>query len=106
MKQRFHLPAVKVFGEKNQLVRRVAISPGSGKGMTETALKKKAKVLITGDIGHHEGIDALAQGLAIIDAGHYGLEHIFIEDMVKYLEKQTTGIQVKGADIVYPFEIM
>lgn len=106
VKQRFHLPAVKVFGEKERLVRRAAISPGSGKGMTEAALKRKAQVLITGDIGHHEGIDALAQGLAIIDAGHYGLEHIFIEDMVKYLEKHTTGIEVKGADIVYPFEIM
>ena len=36
---------------------------------------------MTGDIGHHEGIDAYARGMAIIDAGHYGLEHIFTGDM-------------------------
>ncbi len=49
--------------------------------MIQAALDKNADVLITGDIGHHEGIDAVAQGLAIIDGGHYGIEHIFIEDM-------------------------
>ena len=29
-------------------------------------------MLVTGDIGHHDGIDAVEQGLAVIDAGHYG----------------------------------
>ena len=44
-------------------------------------------MLITGDIDHHTGIDAVAQGLAVIDAGHYGIEHIFIEDVRIYLEE-------------------
>ena len=38
-------------------------------------------MLVTGDIGHHDGIDAVEQGLAVIDAGHYGTEYIFIDDM-------------------------
>ena len=33
------------------------------------ALEQKAQVLVTGDIGHHDAIDAAAQGMAIIDAG-------------------------------------
>ena len=32
------------------------------------AIKKGADVLVTGDIGHHDGIDAVEQGLAVIDA--------------------------------------
>ena len=41
------------------------------------ALRAGAQAFITGDISHHEGIDAAAQGMMIIDAGHYGLEHVF-----------------------------
>ena len=69
-------------------------------------LKKNADVLVTGDIGHHEGIDAVAQGLAIIDAGHYGLEHIFIEDMANYLRKNIEGIVVETHEITHPFQVI
>ena len=71
--------------------------------VTHISLAKKADVLITGDIGHHEGIDAVAQGLAIIDGGHYGIEHIFIEDMRQYLEKNLKDVEVIAAPIIHPF---
>ena len=45
-------------------------------------------MLVTGDISHQEGIDAEAQGLMIIDAGHYGLEHVFMDYMEGYLKEQ------------------
>ena len=44
----------------------MAILPGSGKSEIALAAQKKADVLITGDIDHHSGIDAVAQGLSII----------------------------------------
>ena len=55
--------------------------------MITHALYKQCDVLITGDISHHTGIDAVAQGLAVIDAGHYGIEHIFIQDMAAFLSE-------------------
>ena len=106
IKEKFQLDSVKVFGDLLYTVQRVAICPGSGKGMTELALEKNADVLVTGDIGHHEGIDAVAQGLAIIDAGHYGLEHIFIEDMANYLRKNIEGIVVETHEITHPFQVI
>ena len=106
IKEKFQLDSVKVFGDLSSTVQRVAICPGSGKGMTELALEKNADVLVTGDIGHHEGIDAVAQGLAIIDAGHYGLEHIFIEDMANYLRKNVEGIVVESHEITHPFQVI
>lgn len=106
IKEKFQLDSVKVFGGLSSTVQRVAICPGSGKGMTELALEKNADVLVTGDIGHHEGIDAVAQGLAIIDAGHYGLEHIFIEDMANYLRKNIEGIVVETHEITHPFQVI
>lgn len=42
---------------------------------------------LTGDIGHHEGLDAMDMGLSVIDATHYGLEHIFIPYLHDYLKK-------------------
>ena len=94
VKRAFHLESVRVFGNPDRTVERIAICPGSGKSVIGEALKKQADVLITGDIGHHEGIDAAAQGMAVIDAGHYGLEHIFVEDMKDYLGKKLEGVQI------------
>ena len=63
-------------------------------------------VLVTGDIGHHEGIDAVARGLAVIDAGHYGIEHIFIKDMKQFLERSFAGVEVITAPRKDPFTVL
>lgn len=102
----FGIEWVKVFGDMNKNVSSVAISPGSGKSMIETAIAKKADVLITGDIDHHDGIDALERGMAVIDAGHWGLEKIFIPYMQDYLEEQTEGITVICDESESPFKII
>lgn len=105
VKERFQLDRVKVFGDLNQKVSKIAISPGSGKSEIGVSICKGADVLITGDIGHHEGIDAVAQGLAVIDAGHYGLEHIYMEDMEQFLTKTCSEIKVQTASIQQPFQL-
>ena len=106
VKAAFQLESVKVFGDPDKKISRVAICPGSGKSVIETAIEKGAEVLVTGDIGHHEGIDAAAQGLAVVDAGHYGVEHIFIADMVQYITQHMKDVNVTGAPVVHPFIIM
>ena len=80
-----------------------AVSPGSGKSMIRPAVEAGAEVLITGDIEHHEGLDAVAQGLAIIDAGHYGLEKIFVPYMMEYIEREFPQIAVFAAKEGNPF---
>ncbi len=106
VKEKFGIEAVKVFGDPEKEVFKVAICPGSGKSVIGSALQKGAEVLITGDIDHHEGIDAVARNLAIIDAGHYGLEHIYIEDMEKFLKRSFSEIEVRMAEQKAPFQFM
>ena len=118
VKQQFRLPAVQVFpaakegGRKSAVgkpekMQRIAVSPGSGKSMISLAIDAGAQALITGDIGHHEGIDAAACGLTVIDAGHYGLEHIFISHMAGYLRGQLGGaVPVEEAEFRIPFCVM
>ena len=103
VKEVFLVENVRVYGNLKDRVRRVAVSPGSGSHMAEYALKCKADVLITGDIDHHEGIDAVAEGLNIIDAGHFGLEKIFVNYMKDYFMKEMQGIEVSAASQKEPF---
>lgn len=106
VKKAFALDSVKAAGDMSASVRRAAICPGSGKSVISEALKKGADVLITGDIGHHEGIDAVAQGMMIIDAGHYGVEHIFMEDIKVYLEENIPDAEILTTDIKHPFSVL
>lgn len=106
VKETFHIPNVKVFGEPGNTVKRIAVSPGAGKSVIKAALLKGADVLVTGDIDHHEGIDANAQGLCVIDAGHYGVEHIFIRDMERFCKEHFPETEVNAMEIRHPFWIL
>lgn len=106
VKHKLDLGSLKVFGDMEQPVKRLAVSPGSGKTAIRAALEKGADVLVTGDIGHHEGLDAVEQGLAVIDAGHYGTEYIFIDDMKKFLEKKLPVLDVMAEPVIHPFQII
>lgn len=102
----FGLSHVKVFGDPDYWIHMVALSPGSGKGEIDVAYKKGADVLATGDIDHHSGIDAVEKGIMIIDAGHYGIEHIFIDYIAEYLSGRLRGIEVFKAEMHEPFWIV
>lgn len=95
IKKDFDIPAVTVYGDMEAVVDCVAVSPGSGKGMSVYAKRGGAGLLITGDIGHHDGIDSVAMGVNIIDAGHYGLEHIYINYMKDFLNKNIPLLEVE-----------
>lgn len=106
IKHKLNLGSVKVFGDMERMVHRLAVSPGSGKSAVRPAIEKGADVLVTGDIGHHEGVDAVEQGLAVIDAGHYGTEYIFVEDMKNFLEGKLPVLEITTAPVVHPFQVM
>lgn len=91
VKEKLSLDQVLLFGKEDRKVKVVATSPGSGRSMIKLAAKLGVDVLVTGDIGHHEGLDALDMGVAIIEAGHYGTEYIFIDYVTKFLQKKTNA---------------
>ncbi len=105
VKNRCQIESVKVYGMPAETIVMAAVCPGSGKSCIEDAIRLGADVLITGDIDHHEGIDSVEQGLAIIDAGHYGLEKIFVPYMEEYCKRKLTGVEVTAAPEKNPFWI-
>lgn len=106
VKSAFNVPNVRVYGELENLVETAAILPGSGGSFIKNALQAGADVMITGDIDHHEAIDAVAQGIAIIDAGHYGIEKLFVPYMYEFLERETKGLQIYQARVKEPFVVI
>lgn len=110
VKELFGLPFVTVYGQElyeTVPVKTAAVCPGSGGSVIGAALEKNVQVLITGDIGHHEGIDAAAQGLMMIDGGHYGLEHIFMDYMEQYLNNRLGGgIEVIKMPVRFPAAVI
>ncbi len=105
VKEKFHVPNVRVFGDLDSPVRTVAVMPGSGGGFIQDALAAGADAMIT-DVCHHEGIDAVAQGLAVIDAGHYGIEKLFISYMEEFMKRELPGVQIYKAEIREPFIVV
>jgi putative NIF3 family GTP cyclohydrolase 1 type 2 len=61
---------------------------------------------VTGDIDHHTGIDTVAKGLYLIDAGHYGTEYMFMEAMEKELKKAFPELTVSCADVKLPYSVV
>lgn len=104
VKECFSLPSVRFFGDGERRIQKIAVCPGSGRSVIGACHRMGAEILITGDIDHHTGIDQRDDGLPIIDAGHYGIEHIYIEDMKAFFEEKCPELKITAAKIRQPFE--
>ena len=102
----FEIPDVRMYGDPAKSVCRVAVSSGSGKSMIRGAIAKGADVIVTGDVDYHSAIDAVAQGIAVIDAGHYGTEYGFIAYMKQELEAMFPELEVGSARVHHPYEVV
>lgn len=87
VKERFSLKGVRVVGDLDATVKKVAVVGGDGSSYASKAIFKGADVFLTGDIGYHVAHDAQAEGLSIIDAGH-NIEKIMKEKLASYLQQQ------------------
>ena len=52
------------------------------------AIKCGADVYLTGDVKHHGALDALEQGIAVVDAGHYATEQVVVPMLADYIAKK------------------
>jgi dinuclear metal center YbgI/SA1388 family protein len=69
---------LRVAGNKNIIVRKLAVCGGSGGDFINEAANAGANVYLTGDIKYHQAQYAVERGLTVIDAGHYYTERPII----------------------------
>src|SRR5699024_6667977 len=87
VKKAFDVPYVRVVGDSNRQVQKVAVVGGAGRSFVSKAKFAGADVFVTGDIDYHTAQDALLDGLCMVDPGH-NAEKIFKEFIVNYLNEQ------------------
>ncbi|MEW5723539.1 MAG: Nif3-like dinuclear metal center hexameric protein [Thermodesulfobacteriota bacterium] len=85
------LPALRAAAPPGLRVEIVAVLPGSGGGYVGLAHEKGAQALITGDVGYHQVREALALGLGVIDAGHFGTERPVLAVLAHNLARTAAG---------------
>ena len=79
---------IMVVGSENRKIKRVAVIGGSSGGMITLASKRKADLLITGDIKHDEALLAESLNLALIGGGHFKTEKVALDFFADYLNKK------------------
>jgi dinuclear metal center YbgI/SA1388 family protein len=104
----FDVPAVRVVGNLERPIRKVAVLGGSGGRYVRHAIFAGADVLVTGDIDYHTAHDADAAGLALLDVGH-NVETILKRAVAAYLAAQLakTATQVVASQVdTEPFQFL
>ena len=95
VKNKLKLDFVKVAGDLEMSVARVAICSGSGSSLMQAFLSSDAQVFISGDIHYHDARDAESANRGIIDIGHFPSEHLMVEALAHQLEKTISGEGMK-----------
>ncbi len=101
VKNALDVPTVRVVGDLQSKVRKVAVLGGDGNKYISSAKYKGADVYITGDLYYHVAHDAMMMGLNVIDPGH-NVEKIMKKGVANYLTKVSVE---KGYDVsIFPSE--
>jgi dinuclear metal center YbgI/SA1388 family protein len=97
VKTKLKLDFVRVAGDLEMNVTRVAICSGSGSGLMGAFLSSKAQAYISGDIHYHDALEAQSVNRAIIDIGHFPSEHLMVDALAQKLENviSRAGIDVE-----------
>ena len=96
---------VKVSGDPDQMVQRVALCTGAGDSLLGHPAVTSSDAYITGDLRHHPASDgaearALGAGPALIDVSHFASEWFFLDQVAALLRDKLPGIEVTVSEIV------
>ena len=86
------------FTNPEKRVKKVAICSGSGGDLVFSAKENSADVLLTGEIKHHEILDANRIGTAVVEAGHFHTENIVVAPFAKKLAEAFPELSVRASE--------
>lgn len=96
VKHRLQLESIRVAGDMEKEIISTAVVSGAGASFIDRVVNQNIDVLITGDVKYHEVKNAVASGLAVIDAGHQGTEQIVSSHLCNLLSaaSREKGFQI------------
>lgn len=99
---------IRVTGNLNTEISKVGMCTGAGSDLMGMAAGQGCQLFVTGDVKYHEAQTALEEGICVIDAGHYGTEKFFGEEMKMKLQKELgKNVEIIASSVnIDPFEII
>lgn len=87
-------------GPEGRLVSSIAVCPGAGGSLWETARAQGCEVFITGEMKHHEVLAAVRSGISVVLAGHTNTERGYLPRLRDRLAKMLPEVrfEVSAAD--------
>jgi dinuclear metal center YbgI/SA1388 family protein len=97
VQEKLSLKGFRWIGDIPSVVKRVAVFNGSYDREILPELKMlKPDALITGDLKYHDAQELTENEIFTVDAGHYGTEKLFVEEMISLLQKQFPDLILIG----------
>ena len=106
IKEKLNMDALRVVGNLDANIKKVAVVTGSGADLAKKAQRSGADVLITGDVKYHDAQDAVDAGMCIIDCNHFESEDIFKDVMKRFLDDIEDISVIKSSLNINPFSIL
>jgi dinuclear metal center YbgI/SA1388 family protein len=78
---------LRLTGDPDKEIRQVAVVGGAGGSLIRNAFDKGADLLLTGDVGHHDALEAKTLGLAVIDGGHFLTEQLGLKKFTRFFQE-------------------
>jgi dinuclear metal center YbgI/SA1388 family protein len=75
-------------------IKKVAVVGGSGGNFSRAAKEAGAQALLTGEAKHHHFIEAAANGILLVEAGHFETEKCFVEGVFMSLQSRVNTLQL------------
>ncbi|MGR6836320.1 Nif3-like dinuclear metal center hexameric protein [Syntrophomonas erecta] len=92
VKEKLGVNNLRLVGDPQQLVKKVAVVSGAGASFIKRAAFRGADLLITGDVKYHEAREALELGLCVLDIGHQASEEMVVPYLAKLLDDECSQI--------------
>ncbi|MBL7684896.1 MAG: Nif3-like dinuclear metal center hexameric protein [Deltaproteobacteria bacterium] len=96
LSKKLQISSMRYVGDLNQPIESVAIVTGSGADYFSIAQPLGANVLITSDLKYHTALDALHEGMCIVDIGHFASERGMISLVANRLKTFLSQKSWKG----------
>lgn len=84
---------VRVYGAEDTPVRVLGCCSGAGSGEIGAAAALGADCFITGEVHHHQALDAVDQGVCVLEAGHFETENPVCEVLAGALQNAADALE-------------
>ncbi|MEN2776062.1 Nif3-like dinuclear metal center hexameric protein [Acetivibrio clariflavus] len=99
VKSSLDVQKVRVIGDINKKVKKIAVFCGSFSNEIIGMVKSKADVLVTGDVKYHDALDMMQMDMCVIDAGHFNTEKVVLPALVDILKEKFKDLEVLSNDV-------